>query len=183
MATAVNAYRRALDSISRGEFTAERVKTLMSELDKASHRQYTTGFCFDEEQSRQYYEDSKAVEEYKFIAVVKGYEKGIVTVEQRNRFCEGDVLEVLSPSAEGSFAVKNITDQEGLWRHRGKQSAANAVFSLSLPSFCGGYPAPAKTDESNAKVRRQTKRRSFPSFFVAVVALCNCFVCSIFSLY
>lgn len=113
VATAVNAYRRALDSISRGEFTAERVKTLMSELDKASHRQYTTGFCFDEEQSRQYYEDSKAVEEYKFVAVVKGYEKGVVTVEQRNRFCDGDVLEVLSPSAEGSFVVKNITDQEG----------------------------------------------------------------------
>lgn len=70
VATVVNAYRRALDALYNGTLTQSLVQTLNSELDKASHREYTTGFYYHEEESRQYYNDSKAVEEYKFIAVV-----------------------------------------------------------------------------------------------------------------
>ncbi|MEG2159092.1 MAG: peptidase U32 family protein, partial [Clostridia bacterium] len=92
-ATVVNAYRRAIDNYFLGlPFDV----SLCAELEKASHRKYTTGFYFDEEESRQYYESSRAVEESKFIAVVLDYKDGVVTVEQRNRFKEGDKLEILS---------------------------------------------------------------------------------------
>lgn len=114
VATVVNAYRRALDAIYSDAFSAELVAELSEELNKASHREYTTGFYFDEDESRQYYEDSKACEEYKFIAVVKQSEDGEIVVEQRNRFTVGDTLETLSSGADTnkSFVVERISDIE-----------------------------------------------------------------------
>lgn len=129
VATVVNAYRRALDAIAAGSFDQSLVDELNAELNKASHRDYTTGFYFDEDASRQYYADSRAKEEYKFIAVVKqsrqhcipqnsdGASQGSrarsaakfyssaenvcrIVVEQRNKFEVGDVLETLSSGAD-----------------------------------------------------------------------------------
>ncbi len=115
VATVVSAYRRALDAIQNCTFTEELCQTLCAELNKASHREYTTGFYFDENESRQYYNDSRAVEEYKFIAVVKGWNNGELVVEQRNKFVVGDVLEVLSATEHSgaTFAVSDICDEEG----------------------------------------------------------------------
>ena len=118
VATVVSAYRKAIDAIALGCFTEELQAELQKELSKASHRKYTTGF-YDlsaPQSTRQYYEDSKAVEEYKFIAVVKQkLSGGKYLIEQRNKFVLGDELEVLS-AANGtgkSFVVNSVTNQNG----------------------------------------------------------------------
>lgn len=116
VATVINAYRRALNAVSQGEFTDGLVAELNEELNKASHRAYTTGFYFDEEQSRQYYPSSKAEETYKFIAVVKQVNgDGTITVEQRNKFVLGDALETLSAGSDSNktFTVTHCVDEQG----------------------------------------------------------------------
>lgn len=115
VATVVNAYRHALDAIAKGKFTSQLADELNAELDKASHRKYTTGFYFNEQENRQYYPSSKAQEEYKFVAVVKGVTNGAVTVEQRNKFVVGDVLETLSATGDNNatFTVQSITTDRG----------------------------------------------------------------------
>ncbi|MBR2974504.1 MAG: U32 family peptidase [Clostridia bacterium] len=115
VATTVNAYRRAIDAYYQGDLTPQLVSVLNADLNKASHRKYTTGFYFDEEQSRQYYESSRAVEESKFIAKVLDYQDGIVTVEQRNKFVVGDRLEILSAgdSFNKVFTVGEVVDDKG----------------------------------------------------------------------
>ena len=115
VATVVNAYRRAIDAINNGSLTEQLVEQLNEDLNKASHRAYTTGFYFDENQSRQYYPSSKAVEEYKFIAVVKQVLDGAIVVEQRNKFVVGEELEILSVTEHHNkiFAVQSATDQLG----------------------------------------------------------------------
>lgn len=115
VATVVAAYRRALNAIANGTFTTELVEELNSELNKASHREYTTGFYFDEQESRQYYPSSKAVEEYKFVAVVKSSGNGCLTIEQRNKFTVGETLEVLSATDDcgKTFQVQYATDEKG----------------------------------------------------------------------
>ena len=115
VATVVASYRRALDAIANGQFTDELISELNAELDKASHREYTTGFYLNEEESRQYYESSKAVEEYKFIAVIRdmGVEKALI--EQRNKFVVGDTLEILSANEYSgkTFIVEYAKDDKG----------------------------------------------------------------------
>ena len=115
VATVVAAYRRALDAIYAGRFTPELIDELNAELNKASHREYTTGFYFDEQESRQYYPSSKAVEEYKFVAVVKEMGDGCAVVEQRNKFTVGETLEVLSATDDcgKTFTVKRALDDKG----------------------------------------------------------------------
>lgn len=115
VATVVNAYRRALDAIAKDEFTEQLICQLNLELDKASHRAYTTGFYFDEQETRQYYPSSRAVEEYKFIAVVKEVGDGYVVVEQRNKFVVGETLETLSVTKDTNkqFTVDYALDEKG----------------------------------------------------------------------
>ena len=99
VASVVNAYRRALDGYD--DFNA-----LRAELEKTSHRRYTTGFYFGAK-DKEYLEDSMPVQTYVFIAkVVEDAKDGKVKVEMRNRFKVGDVLEVLS--ADENF-LKTIT--------------------------------------------------------------------------
>lgn len=102
VASVVNAYRRALDGYS--DFEA-----LKEELEKTSHRRYTTGFYFGAK-DKEYLEDSMPVQTYVFIAkVVEDAKDGKVKVEMRNRFKVGDKLEILS--ADDNF-LKTITIEE-----------------------------------------------------------------------
>lgn len=78
---------------------------LCKELLKASHRRYTTGFYFNDE-DKQYTEDSMPVQDSEFVAVVTSdSEDGVVEVEMRNKFSVGDTLEILSPEKD-SFNKK-----------------------------------------------------------------------------
>lgn len=115
VATVVAAYRRALNAIANGSFTPNLVNELNAELNKASHREYTTGFYFDEQESRQYYPSSRAVEEYKFVAVVKQSANGSAVIEQRNKFTVGETLEVLSATDDSAktFTVEYAKDEKG----------------------------------------------------------------------
>lgn len=107
VANVTNAYRRALDLVESNMPFDPR---LAEELEKSSHRRYTTGFYFDET-DREYIESSTPVSTYDFIAsVVEDSHGGKVKIEQRNRFKVGDELEILSPSNSfnKTFVVENI---------------------------------------------------------------------------
>ena len=87
VACTVNAYKRALN----GEDID------VSELEKSSHRLFTTGFYFGEK-DKECFKSSSPVQTHEFMALVLEDEKdGYVKIEQRNRFKVGDSLEVLSP--------------------------------------------------------------------------------------
>ncbi|MBQ2714289.1 MAG: U32 family peptidase [Clostridia bacterium] len=111
--TVVNAYRRALDKLERGEKIGE---DLIAELDKAGHRSYTTGFYFGSSDNI-CLESSQPVQDYEFSAYVLGYneEKSAILVEQRNRFVEGERLQILSPDSAfcQEIEIKGVTDTEG----------------------------------------------------------------------
>lgn len=95
VATVTNAYRRAIDSYLAGEGFDE---TLLEELEKTSHRRYTTGFYFCSN-DKEYLESSMPIQTHEFMAIVRGdSDNGYAIIEQRNRFRVGDVLEVLSPN-------------------------------------------------------------------------------------
>lgn len=109
VATAVHAYRSALDGGSAEE--AER------ELRTISHRPYGTGFYFGEPAQR--CERDGYVKECLHAATVtaripagEGAPAGAryrVEATCHNRFCEGDVLEVLAPRADvRSLAVRDL---------------------------------------------------------------------------
>ncbi len=88
-----NAYRNAID-----EYFADPEKKvspwIVEELNKISHREYSTGFYFGTEPG-QVYENGGYVREYDVIAVCESYENGVAVLSQRNRFFKGDTADVL----------------------------------------------------------------------------------------
>ena len=105
VACVVNAYRRALD----GE------EIDISEVEKTSHRKFTTGFYFGE-RNKECYESSSPVQTHEFVAIVtEDARNGYVQLEQRNRFRLGDELEVLSPDENfnKTFIVTEIRNENG----------------------------------------------------------------------
>ncbi|MGN0182536.1 MAG: U32 family peptidase, partial [Candidatus Ornithomonoglobus sp.] len=100
VATVVGAYRREIDRYFEDpeNYTFKRAE--FDELCKVSHRPYTTGFYFGKPGAdAQVYETSSYIRDYELIGIVKAYDKeaGRMTVMQRNRFFEGDEIEILQP--------------------------------------------------------------------------------------
>lgn len=95
VANITNAYKRALMALKTAGEVSE---ALYLETFKSSHRNYTTGFYFGRTNS-ECLESSMPVQSHEFMAiVVEDAKDGKVLIEQRNRFCKGDELEVLSPN-------------------------------------------------------------------------------------
>ncbi|MGI6105509.1 MAG: peptidase U32 family protein [Raoultibacter sp.] len=89
VATVVNAYRQVLDGA--------KPQTFLSELDTISHRRYSTGFFFETPSQDTENTENKG-QNYDWVAeVLESVSDGRVKVACRNRFYEGDELEVLSP--------------------------------------------------------------------------------------
>jgi putative protease len=100
LATVVNAYRRAIDAYYADGEDYKNNPLFQTELKKTAHRDFTTAYLLGENDRTVNYDDSQSKGTHKFIANVIDYDKdkGVVTVEMRNRFVTGDELEVLSPS-------------------------------------------------------------------------------------
>ena len=109
VATITNAYRRAIDDFYNNK---ESNFNYISELQKTSNREFTTGFYFDSDQKTNTL-TSKVSQTYMYIAVVLDYlDNNYLLVEHRNKFKLGDTLEVLSPDENfnKTFKVEEILD-------------------------------------------------------------------------
>ena len=117
VATIVSAYRRAIDAYTEDPEGYIYNPEWMSELKKASHREFTTGFYFDKPTNEdQNYQTSAYTRDYSFIGMVKSYdsETNMAVVEQRNKMVLGDEIEVFGPGRD-FFTQKLdvLLDEEG----------------------------------------------------------------------
>ena len=97
VAVITNAYRGALDSLKQNPFQWECPSWVMEELNKISHRNYSTGFYFGRPENSQTYENAGYVRDYSVAAIVNGYENGCVTAILKNKFLKGQKLDCLEP--------------------------------------------------------------------------------------
>jgi putative protease len=97
VAVTTSVYKRGLELLlEEGEeaFYAE-LPYLLEELNKVSHRPYTTGFLTESSELMQHYESSSYIREYKFLGVFKG---GFWEV--RNKLKVGDRVELFFKDAK-----------------------------------------------------------------------------------
>lgn len=126
VASIVKAYRQAIDKYMEDPKNYKYDPKWMEELEKPSHRPYTTGFYFDEE-IRQNYETSAYIHNYDMIGVVLSYDKEtkIATIHQRNKVCSGDLVEVLA--IKGKNVVTKLEDM--------KNESGESIESASHPQM------------------------------------------------
>lgn len=114
VATVLRAYRQIIDSyITNGKLTD--LQYWQEELEKVSHRPYTTGFYFGKpETGALTLETSRYIKPYDFIGVVLDYDatQKMAIIEQRNHFKVGDQIEFFGPKyLHFSQSITQMYDQ------------------------------------------------------------------------
>ena len=114
-ASVVSVYRRAIDACWRDpqHFTVK--QEWLDELEKVSHRPYTTGFALGKpDASAQVYTTSSYLQTHEFVGLVRDWDNGRLTVEQRNHMKAGETLEVFCPDGSlRTLVLKEMRNQEG----------------------------------------------------------------------
>ncbi len=109
-----NAYRMAVDHYFENP-NEPLPKWISDEVYKVSHRKYCTGFFFGHPKDCQYYENGGYIRNYDVVGVVRECKDGFVHCVQRNKFCKGDTVEILSPKAKPfEIKVDEIFDENGV---------------------------------------------------------------------
>ena len=115
--TVVKAYRQAIDDyFTSPELYESRKDYYMDEISKCTYRQYTTGFFYGKPTHEgQIYDNNTYVRKYTYLGIVGGItEDGYAVMEQRNKFCVGDEVEIMKPDGENlTVTVKRIVDEDG----------------------------------------------------------------------
>lgn len=126
VATVARTYRKAIDDYFESE---EKYRANMdwyrSEISKCTYRQFTTGFYFGKpDENTQIYDNNTYVNEYIYLgiadecgmmsALCPGWNVGnedaaqdayMIRIEQRNKFCVGDTIEIMKPDGSNVEAV------------------------------------------------------------------------------
>ena len=116
-AVSVNAYRCAMDSYAESGFSDEwkPEQWIIDEVRKASNRQYCTGFYFSTPMDdAQIFYNGGYVREWDVAAIAEDWKDGTLFASQRNRFFEGDELEVMIKGQKpAKITVKNLKNADG----------------------------------------------------------------------
>lgn len=117
VATVVKVYRDAIDAYMADpeKFTIK--SEWLEEVQKISHRAYTTGFYFNKTtKDDQIYGSSSYEQTHDFIGLVKSYDEntGLAVVEQRNNMKVGQQIEIMQPlAATFSQEITEMFDMDG----------------------------------------------------------------------
>ena len=132
VATVARTYRKAIDDLLESK---EKYEANMSwyhrEIRQCTYREFSTGFYFGKpnEQS-QIYDANTYVSESVYLGCVEELDaRGFARIEQKNKFCVGDTIEIMKPNGE------NITtDVVEIWTSDGetRQSAPHPQEILFL---------------------------------------------------
>ena len=118
VATVARTYRMAIDDYfenpKKYEENIPKYKTLISQC---TYRQYTTGFFFGKpDETTQIYDCNVYERDYVYLGISgEPLEDGSFVIEQKNKFCVGDKIEIMKADGRDIEAnVISITDQEGV---------------------------------------------------------------------
>ena len=116
VATCARTYRRAIDDFFRDpELYRKNLPLYKEEIGKCTYREFTTGFYFGAPgEDAQIYDASTYVKDYTFYGSVDRVdEEGYAHFIQKNKFCTGDVIEILKPDmTDVPVKVLEIRDEE-----------------------------------------------------------------------
>lgn len=117
VADVARTYRQAIDDyFTSQELYESRKSYYMDEISKCTYRQYTTGFFYGKPTHEgQIYDNNTYVKKYTYLGIVGEItEDGYAVMEQRNKFCVGDEVEIMKPDGSDSHVkVLAMRDEKG----------------------------------------------------------------------
>ena len=132
VATVARTYRKAIDDYFTDPGLYEKnMDWYKAEISKCTYRQFTTGFYFGKpDENTQIYDNNTYVNEYIYLGIVEAVKTAaeiwenipegltdtpaLCRIEQRNKFCVGDAIEVMKPDGTNvPVTVEAMYTEEG----------------------------------------------------------------------
>lgn len=117
VATVARAYRHAIDTyFDNPEEYRKNIPLYFDEIHKCTNRHFTTGFYFGKpSEDAQVYGESTYVKDFVYLGTIEetreykaenGQKVTECLITQKNKFCTGDVIEVITPASLDKYEVK-----------------------------------------------------------------------------
>lgn len=141
VAAVARTYRKAIDDFFASEETyRNNMDWYRSEISKCTYRQFTTGFYFGKpSEETQIYDSNTYINEYVYLGIAEEITaEGKVRIEQKNKFCVGDLIEIMKPDGRNvETKVEAIFDDKGV----AVESAPHPqqILFLQLSEICEKY--------------------------------------------
>ena len=117
VATIARTYRKAIDDYYEDpEKYRRNLPWYRDEIARCTYREFTTGFYFGKpDTNAQIYDSNTYVKNYTYLGTVRSLEEdGTAVFEQKNKFCVGDVIEIMKPDGTDLTAkVLSIRSDDG----------------------------------------------------------------------
>ncbi len=116
-AVTANTYRMAMDVYAKDPVGYAYDPAWMRELESVTHREYCSGYYFDDPpRNGQLVTKGGYLSEKAYLATVESYdpESGRAALVQKNKMCEGQPCELLTPGSAGiPFIASDLRDENG----------------------------------------------------------------------
>ena len=136
-ASVVKAYRMAIDSYFEDPDHFLVRQEWLDELEKVSHRTYTTGFYYHRPSEKdQIYSRTSYDQTSDFVGLVRTYDEktGWAVIEQRNHIKEGQEIEVFRPSGPSyRQQIDGMLDMDGFPIHAAPHPQQMFRMKMSYP--------------------------------------------------
>lgn len=134
LATVIRSYRMAIDAYYRDPENYKYDPSLLEEIKKVSHRDFTTGFFFGQaNENSQVYKDNSYIRGYDFVGIVLDYDEDtkIATIEQRNRVFVGEEIEIFGPGVKHfDYKIEKMLDDKD--REIDVANKAKQIFKIKI---------------------------------------------------
>ena len=134
LATVIRSYRMAIDAYYRDPENYKYDPSLLEEIKKVSHRDFTTGFFFGQaNENSQVYKDNSYIRGYDFVGIVLEYDEDtkIATIEQRNRVFVGEEIEIFGPGVKHfDYKIEKMLDDKD--REIDVANKAKQIFKIKI---------------------------------------------------
>lgn len=147
VAVTTNAYRWALDELEQHPDTPVS-PWIVEELDKISHRPYSTGFYLGGEPGQETVQGGY-VRNYEVIAVCEDYHDGIAILSQRNRFFRGETADVLEVGEQPfDLPLDELFDRDGQPIESAPHATMTVLLKTERPLKRGAILRHRRTEDS-----------------------------------
>lgn len=114
IATVLSSYRKIIDDVINNRINDKTINYYLKVLNRCANRESNPQFFKGLPNYKdQYYNGNREVSNQDFLGVVLGNDNGLITLEQRNYFKKGTIVEFISPNfGETEYTIEDIYDED-----------------------------------------------------------------------
>ncbi len=118
VASVARAYRNAIDDYFKDpQIYRENINNYLNEIKSCTYRNFTRGFFYEKpNEESQIYDNNTYNQGAVYLGAVYGFdENGLTVFEQKNKFCVGDIIEIMKFDGKNDKAVvEKILSDDGV---------------------------------------------------------------------